>query len=212
MLAFVCGFLLLRWLARHGYCALPADKVSDFIMWAALFGVVLGGRLGYILFYRFHQAIDDPPSMLRVWQGGMSSHGGMIGLVVFTLYYAWRHRISWFSLADNLGVVAPIGLFLGRCANFINGELYGRPTTVPWAVQFPSEMLKRTGYRHPCVGDGAKRGSINPKRGTVDRTIAPQRGAGGCSVRHIDATTPIATFTRRFSKVFFSSRAFGFCA
>lgn len=141
-------------------------------MWAALFGVVLGGRLGYILFYRFHQAIDDPLSMLRVWQGGMSSHGGMIGLVVFTLYYAWRHRISWFSLADNLGVVAPIGLFLGRCANFINGELYGRPTTVPWAVQFPSEMLNE-----PDIGSRAlaTAQSVDPSIASVEQLIEQSR-------------------------------------
>lgn len=72
----------------------------------------------------------------------MSSHGGIIGLVLFTLYYARRHKISWTNLGDNLGVVAPIGLFLGRCANFINGELYGRVASLPWAMQFPKELLE----------------------------------------------------------------------
>ena len=172
MLAFVCGFFLLRWLAKNGYCALPADKVSDFIMWAALFGVVVGGRLGYVLFYRFQETIDDPLSLLRVWQGGMSSHGGIIGLVLFTLYYAWRHRLSWFSLADNLGVVAPIGLFLGRCANFINGELYGRPSTVPWAVQFPSEMVNE-----PDIGSQALAVTqgIDPSIASVEQLIEQAR-------------------------------------
>src|SRR5437879_12890446 len=82
-----------------------------------------------------------PLSILRVWEGGMSSHGGMIGLLLFTLYYAQRHKISWMNLGDNLGVTAPVGLFFGRCANVINGELYGRITTVPWAIQSSDECL-----------------------------------------------------------------------
>jgi len=140
-LGFVLGALLLRWLSRRGYCALSPAKVVDFITYAALFGVILGGRLGYLLFYRLHQTIADPLSIVKVWDGGMSSHGGIIGLTLFTLFYARWHRLSWLSLADNLAVVAPVGLFLGRCANFINGELYGRATTVPWAMQFPKELL-----------------------------------------------------------------------
>jgi phosphatidylglycerol:prolipoprotein diacylglycerol transferase len=141
VLAFVIGFLLLRWLAERRYCALAPVKVLDFITYAALFGVLLGGRLGYVLFYRLHQTIADPISIVRVWDGGMSSHGGMIGLTLFTFFYARLHHVSWLSLADNIAVVAPVGLFLGRCANFINGELYGRATDVSWAIQFPKEML-----------------------------------------------------------------------
>jgi phosphatidylglycerol:prolipoprotein diacylglycerol transferase len=141
VLGFILGAVLLRWLSRRGYCALPPAKVVDFITYAALFGVMLGGRLGYLLFYRLHQTIAEPLSIVKVWDGGMSSHGGIIGLVLFTVFYARRHRLSWLSLADNLAVVAPVGLFLGRCANFINGELYGRATTVPWAMQFPKELL-----------------------------------------------------------------------
>src|SRR5258708_18557265 len=80
-------------------------------------------------------------SFLRVWEGGMSSHGGIIGVVVFTLIYSRRHKLPWTNPGDNLCVVAPIGLFLGRCANFINGELYGRVTSVSWATQFPKELL-----------------------------------------------------------------------
>jgi phosphatidylglycerol---prolipoprotein diacylglyceryl transferase len=140
LLAFFCGFLLLRWLAQHRYCALPAAKVGDFIALASL-GVVAGGRLGYVLFYRPGQALADPLFILRVWDGGMSSHGGMIGLTLVTFFYARSQRISWLSLADNIAVVAPVGLFLGRCANFINGELYGRAATVAWAMQFPKEAL-----------------------------------------------------------------------
>ena len=133
LLAFFCGFLLLRWLSQRRYCALSPDKVGDFILLASL-GVVMGGRLGFVLFYRFGQTLADPLSIFRVWDGGMSSHGGMIGLTLVVFLYARQQQISWLSLADNIAVVAPVGLFLGRCANFINGELYGRATTVPWAM------------------------------------------------------------------------------
>ena len=141
VLAFACGFSLLRVLAKRGYTELRVAQVGDFITWAALFGVMLGGRLGYVLFYR-PDMLREPLSILRVWEGGMSSHGGMLGLIAFTFWYAWRHKISWTNLGDNLVVVAPIGLFFGRCANFINGELYGRLTNVPWAMLFPKELLE----------------------------------------------------------------------
>lgn len=141
LLAFFCGFLLLRWLAQRRYCALAPAKVGDFILLASL-GVVIGGRLGFVLFYRPAQTLADPMSIFRVWDGGMSSHGGMIGLTLVVFLYARQQGISWLSLADNIAVVAPVGLFLGRCANFINGELYGRATTVPWAMQFPKEALE----------------------------------------------------------------------
>ena len=140
VLAFVCGYLVLRYLARREYADLPVNKVADFITGCALFGVILGGRLGYVLFYK-PEMLRDPVSIIRVWEGGMSSHGGMIGLILFTLYYARRHKLSWLNLGDNLVVAAPIGLFFGRCANFINGELYGRAGTVSWAMQFPKELL-----------------------------------------------------------------------
>ena len=140
LLAFFCGFLLLRWLAQRRYCALPPDKVGDFILAAAL-GVVVGGRLGYVLFYRPGQLFVDPLFVFRIWDGGMSSHGGMIGLTLAVFLYGRRHHVPWLSLADNIAVVAPVGLFLGRCANFINGELYGRAATVAWAMQFPKEAL-----------------------------------------------------------------------
>ena len=138
--AFLCGYALLSWLSKRGYADLPKAQVSDFITWAALFGVMAGGRIGYVLFYK-PDMLRDPLSILRIWEGGMSAHGGIIGLVLFTFYYSRKHRISWTNLGDNLCVTAPIGLFFGRCANFINGELYGRAATVPWAVQFPKEIL-----------------------------------------------------------------------
>jgi phosphatidylglycerol:prolipoprotein diacylglycerol transferase len=139
VLAFLCSYLLLRVLSRRGYADLPVERVADFITGCALFGVILGGRLGYVFFYR-PEMLLHPLSILQVWEGGMSSHGGMIALILFTLYYSRRHNISWLNLGDNLCVTAPLGLFFGRCANFINGELYGRAATVPWAMQFPKEI------------------------------------------------------------------------
>jgi phosphatidylglycerol:prolipoprotein diacylglycerol transferase len=140
VLAFLCGYLLLRYLSRRGYADLPPERVADFITGCALFGVILGGRLGYVLFYK-PEMLWHPLSIFAVWEGGMSSHGGILGLFLFTLYYAHRHKFSWLNLGDNLVVTAPIGLFFGRCANFINGELYGRAATVPWAMQFPKELF-----------------------------------------------------------------------
>jgi phosphatidylglycerol:prolipoprotein diacylglycerol transferase len=141
VLAFAASYLLLRVLARRGYADLPLVKVGDFITGAALFGVIVGGRLGYVLFYK-PDMLREPMSILRVWEGGMSSHGGMLGVLAFTFYFARRQKISWLNLGDNLVVTVPLGLFFGRCANFINGELYGRAASVAWAVQFPKELLE----------------------------------------------------------------------
>lgn len=138
--AFVAAYLLLVWLAKRGYLDLRPQQVGDFITWAALFGVLVGGRLGYVLFYK-PEMLREPLSILRVWEGGMASHGGILGLFFFGLYYSRRHHVSWLNIGDALCVAAPIGLFFGRCANFINGELYGRAATVAWAVQFPKELL-----------------------------------------------------------------------
>ncbi len=146
-LAYLMGFLvavvLLKWLGRRNLWVLPAEKATDFVAAAALLGVFLGGRLGYILFYHIPREgwgslAADPLLVLRVWDGGMASHGGILGLVIFTWFYARRAKVSWTGLGDGLCVVAPIGLFFGRMANFINGELYGRVADgVAWAVKFP---------------------------------------------------------------------------
>jgi phosphatidylglycerol:prolipoprotein diacylglycerol transferase len=138
--AFVAGYLLLVSFAKRGYLDLRPQQVGDFITWAAVFGVLIGGRIGYVLFYK-PGMLREPASILRVWEGGMASHGGILGLFFFTLYYARRHHVAWLNIGDNLCVAAPIGLFFGRCANFINGELYGRAAHVAWAMQFPKELL-----------------------------------------------------------------------
>ncbi len=144
---FIGGFFLLRNLARRGLWVLKPEQTGDFIAAAALFGVFLGGRLGYIFFYQlpkagWEQLAKDPLMVLRVWEGGMASHGGILGLVIFTWFYAKKHKVTWTGLGDGLCVVAPVGLFFGRMANFINGELYGRVTEgVAWAVKFPLALI-----------------------------------------------------------------------
>jgi phosphatidylglycerol:prolipoprotein diacylglycerol transferase len=147
--AFISSYLLLLWLAKRGFADLPPQRVGDFITGCALFGVIIGGRLGYVFFYK-PEMLREPLSIFRVWEGGMSSHGGMLGVLLFTLYYAYRHKISWTNLCDNMVVTVTIGLFFGRCANFFNGELYGRMTKVPWAMQFPKEL-----FDHPQEAERA---------------------------------------------------------
>ncbi len=147
LLAFFIGFLLLRWLGDRKLWVLPGNKAGDFISLCALAGVFLGGRLGYVLFYLipdrgFATVANDPAIVLRVWDGGMSSHGGILGIAVVTWFYARRHKISWPGLGDGICVVAPLGLLFGRIANFINGELFGREThSVSWAVKFPQALM-----------------------------------------------------------------------
>jgi phosphatidylglycerol---prolipoprotein diacylglyceryl transferase len=150
-LAYVLGFYLtyrvMRYLAERGLSEIKPDDVADFITLVALFGVVLGGRLGYMLLYNFDHFIQAPWIFFFINQGGMASHGGILGVVLFTLWYARKHKISWTGLGDTLVCGAPLGLFLGRIANFVNGELFGRVTTVPWAVKFPTE-LQHEDYLH----------------------------------------------------------------
>ena len=145
---FAAGYFLLRHLAQRKMWALKPEETGDFIAAAALFGVFMGGRLGYVLFYQvldsnhgWQTVLRDPLAIFRVWEGGMASHGGILGLVIFTWVYARRKKVSWTGLGDGLCVVAPVGLFFGRIANFINGELYGRVATgVSWAIKFPMAL------------------------------------------------------------------------
>jgi phosphatidylglycerol:prolipoprotein diacylglycerol transferase len=171
VLAFASSYLVYRKLAQRGFADLSAAKVGDFITGAALFGVIVGGRLGYVFFYK-PEMLREPLSILRVWEGGMSSHGGMLGLLAFTFYYAWRHKISWTNLGDNLVVTAPIGLFFGRCANFINGELYGRATNVSWAIQFPKELTESVGEAERAIIACTK---IDPSLTSSEAIVAAAR-------------------------------------
>src|SRR6266481_10029773 len=167
VLAFISAYFIVRLLSKRGYCDLSVEQVSDFITGCALFGVIVGGRLGYVLFYK-PEMLREPLSILRVWEGGMSSHGGILGLLLFTLYYARRHKISWLNLGDNLVVTAPVGLFFGRCANFINGELYGRIANVSWAMQFPKELFDHPQEAERAVAACAR---IDPSLTTPDSIV-----------------------------------------
>ena len=110
---------------------------DDFIVWVTL-GIIFGGRIGYVLFYNFPYFADHPLEVFEVWKGGMSFHGGFLGCVLAVLLFAWRRKIPVLSLGDVTCAVGPIGLFLGRIANFINGELWGRVTDVSWGMVFPT--------------------------------------------------------------------------
>jgi phosphatidylglycerol:prolipoprotein diacylglycerol transferase len=133
----VGGWQLAARLARGGSGRVTPGDIDDFLTWATL-GVILGGRIGYVLFYNLPVYLDHPLEALAVWKGGMSFHGGFLGVVVAVLLYARHRKIPPLCLGDLLVTVAPIGLFLGRLANFVNGELFGRiAPDAPFAMIFP---------------------------------------------------------------------------
>jgi phosphatidylglycerol:prolipoprotein diacylglycerol transferase len=153
-LAFILGFLgaglLLRLYWRSGRSQLPSKTVPD-LMVAVVLGTLIGGRLGYFLLYHPDWLVSNPLIFFRVWEGGMASHGGMIGVTIAVLWFARSEKIPFLHLADLIASAAPVGLFFGRIANFINGELWGKPTRVPWAVIFPESAEPGTPLfpRHP---------------------------------------------------------------
>jgi phosphatidylglycerol:prolipoprotein diacylglycerol transferase len=139
-LAYIAG-IVLGWRLARRLCALrpvaaTPEQVDDFITWVTL-GIILGGRLGYVLFYRPGHYLSNPLEIFAVWQGGMSFHGGAAGVILAIVLFARRRGLDMLALADRTTAVVPIGLFFGRLANFINGELWGRATDVPWAMVFP---------------------------------------------------------------------------
>jgi len=138
-LAYIVG-LLLGWRYCLGLASGPPglvrrNDIDDFLVWATL-GVVLGGRLGYVLFYNFAEYAKHPLEALYLWHGGMSFHGGAIGVTIAIYLFTRLRKIAFLAFADIICAAIPIGLFFGRIANFINGELFGRPTDVPWAMVF----------------------------------------------------------------------------
>lgn len=146
-LGYVAGILFAWWygrrlvsnphLWRNGTAPMTPADLDDFVIWAAI-GIVVGGRLGYVLFYDFARIVADPLSVLAIWQGGMSFHGGFLGATIAMIAFARRRGIPVWSMMDTIACGVPVGLGLVRIANFINSELWGRVTDMPWAVLFPN--------------------------------------------------------------------------
>ena len=143
---YVVGILFAWWYSKRlvsnerlwgGPAPIGLDDIDDFLIWAAA-GVVLGGRIGYILFYDLGRYIGNPLDIFAVWQGGMSFHGGLLGVTIAMIVFAWRRGFSPWSLFDVIGASVPVGFGVVRLTNFINSELWGRPTDVPWAFVFPT--------------------------------------------------------------------------
>lgn len=140
LVGFVAGWWLGRRRAARPGSGWRVEQVDDLLFYIAL-GVVLGGRLGYTLFYGFDTLLRDPLSLLRIWQGGMSFHGGLIGVLVAMWLFGRRHAKGFFQCTDFIAPLVPLGLGAGRIGNFINGELWGAPTSVPWAMQVSCERF-----------------------------------------------------------------------
>lgn len=149
-LAYIAGIVIGWRVARRLVEAAPragtAQQMDDYVTWATL-GVILGGRLGYVLFYRPAHYLSHPLEALAVWQGGMAFHGGLLGVILATWLFTRRQGLDPLAFGDRVAVVVPVGLFFGRLANFANGELWGRPSDVPWAMVFPHDPLQLP--RHP---------------------------------------------------------------
>ena len=162
-LAYVLGFLAwyhgLKWFRSKGWSSLNDAQISELLFYTVL-GVLIGGRLGYCLLYDWSETLRNPVSIIAFWNGGirgMASHGGIVGALLGFLFWARKNRVDGWAVADNAAVLAPVGIFLGRIANFINGELWGRASQVPWAVIFPDSGTRDP--RHPsqiyeAVGEG----------------------------------------------------------
>ena len=143
--AFILGSVIIKRLNSGSYRLISDDKIDKFFIWAII-GVILGGRIGYVLFYQTNLFFTKPTYILEIWNGGMSFHGGLIGMILSIYLFSLKYKIQFFYLSDLVSLVAPIGLFLGRISNFINTELYGRVTDFPLAIIYP---LVDKNPRHP---------------------------------------------------------------
>jgi phosphatidylglycerol:prolipoprotein diacylglycerol transferase len=139
---FGVAYYVLRRLSRSGFLRLSAEAIGDLIF-ALVLGVILGGRIGYILFYDLGPILAHPLKALVLWEGGLSFHGGLLGVLVAAWWFTRKHGVGWLHLCDALALAVPFGIFFVRIANFINGELFGRaaPASVPWAMRFPTDPV-----------------------------------------------------------------------
>jgi phosphatidylglycerol:prolipoprotein diacylglycerol transferase len=142
MIGFYAGYLLMRKMARDGYVPMEQDSVGD-LLFMFILGVILGGRLGYILFYDFPTFAANPARIIRIWEGGLAFHGGLLGALTAGWWFSRKHKVPFLRLGDGLALAVLPAIVTVRTANFINGELYGRVTTdaVPWAVRFPTDPV-----------------------------------------------------------------------
>ena len=143
--AFILGSVIIKKINTKSYRLISDDKIDKFFIWAII-GVILGGRIGYVLFYQTNLFFTKPTYILEIWNGGMSFHGGLIGMIFSIYLFSLTYKVQFFYLSDLVSLVAPIGLFLGRISNFINTELYGRVTDFPLAIIYP---LIDKNPRHP---------------------------------------------------------------
>ena len=142
LLGIVLGWLyikkiILKIIKKNSYPSITSEKLDDLIIYLVI-GIIVGGRLGYVILYNFQYYISNPLDVLMIWKGGMSFHGGLIGILVVSFIFGNINKINFLKITDTLACAAPIGLFFGRIANFINGELYGKPSLLPWSVIFPT--------------------------------------------------------------------------
>ena len=156
LLAFAIAWLLASRNAKKDWTPVNSDQVEDLILFG-MWGVILGGRIGYMFLYNFHQWVSDPTLVFRLWEGGMSFHGGLIGVIVSAYLVSRKYGIPFLALTDFIAPLVPTGLLFGRLANFINQELWGRATDVPWAIIFPADPTQTP--RHPsqlyeALGEG----------------------------------------------------------
>lgn len=151
---YLLGFAGAWWFGLHrakqAHVNWTAEQVGDVIFYGAM-GVIAGGRLGYMLFYDFASIVDDPSRIIRVWEGGMSFHGGLIGVIVAMWLFGRKTQKSFLQVTDFVAVLTPIGLFTGRIGNFINGELWGKASDLPWAMVFNTGNAASNVPRHPSM-------------------------------------------------------------
>jgi len=138
VLGFIAGFFIIGYLAGKKKVKLTGDDLWDYIFYLML-GVLIGGRLGYCLFYAPVYYFHEPLKVFALWEGGMSFHGGFLGVALATAYYCWKKKVHFYDVGDIVAAATPVGLFLGRIGNFINGELYGRATDAAWGMVFPTD-------------------------------------------------------------------------
>lgn len=217
-LAYLAGFLggwqYAGWLAdldkKTG--RRPNREDIDNILPLLVFGIILGGRIGYILFYNFGYFVENPLAIFKVWEGGMSFHGGLMGVIVVILGFSRYYKIPPLQMGDTISVVVPIGLFFGRLANFVNGELFGRVTDVPWGIVFPhgGELPRHPSQLYEATLEGlvlfivlffmARQESIRRRPGILFGTLMAGYGVSRFIIEYVREPDPqLGFFFQYFS-------------